>query len=951
MAEVFERAILDQASAMSPTPTTAGRTTDREEGNHPAAWELRVFGSLTALRAGQALPLGPLRHRALLGLLLVRLGNVVAVGQLVDELWGPRPPRHPVATLQTYVSHLRRALEKAREQGGAHARLRHLSPGYVLDLDPELVDAHRFERLIEQGRQFLADGRFDQARDALTRALGLWRAQPYLELVSYRPIADENERLGQLRLTALEAQADACLALGDADRVVRALYPEVQHNPTHERLVGHLMTGLYRVGRQAEALRLYEQTRRHLAEELGVDPGAELQGVHTDILHQRLTLPEPPKRPRPATADTPGAAERGAGEPAGRVPGSARPVSPGVADGGGPTGSAHVRERPTPDNPTPATGTRTPTDTRTPTATSTPTPSHTPTAAPTPAVPHTPTAAPIPADANPHAAAPESAASHPQTPPPSSHASSAPGGPPPAPVSNEPIAHMPASEVPASDASPAYTPPTHTAVTPHAPAAPHPPAIGHSPTPSPTPSRPPASPPAPGTGPSPALPPSPTLPTLPQHAPAAAGPVSPTPAAGALGDFPRVRGLFVGRGRERGVLGGHVVDALNGGSHLTAVLGEMGVGKTELVAEVGAHLNDLLQEVVWGCCTSWDGVPDYWVWSQVFRQLAVSRPEPFRRAEARFGRLLAPLMLDPEAVGRFLAAEEQPPLARFLVQDAMCETLLALAAEEPLVVVLEDLDQADERSLELLTLLRSRLRGEPLGVVVIAEDTGVAADFMHGGAVTDVLSDPRTRSLRLTGLSRAETAELVAVQTGIQVPDDVLRVLHERSRGNPYFLHQFLAGVGDPEPLQDRTAVQAALADVPLGVRQALGRRLAALPEPVLEVLRCCSALGAAFDLALVQEAVPRGSDPEAALEEAVRCGLLRRETWSPFRLAFRDALTQEVLLTELSGTDRTRLRKRAVRAVQEQQGSHGTGRGPRRPLSHRTPPASPNGATGPRRA
>ncbi|MFI6253457.1 ATP-binding protein [Streptomyces sp. NPDC051016] len=453
------------------------------------------------------------------------------------------------------------------------------------------------------------------------------------------------------------------------------------------------------------------------------------------------------------------------------------------------------------------------------------------------------------------------------------------------------------------------------------------------------------------------------MPTLPQHTPAAAGPVFPTPAASrpaspaptptpaALGDFPRVRGLFVGRGRERGVLGGHVVDALNGGSHLTAVLGEMGVGKTELVAEVGAHLNDLLQEVVWGCCTSWDGVPDYWVWSQVFRQLAVSRPEPFRRAEARFGRLLAPLMLDPEAVGRFLAAEEQPPLARFLVQDAMCETLLALAAEEPLVVVLEDLDQADERSLELLTLLRSRLRGEPLGVVVIAEDTGVAADFMHGGAVTDVLSDPRTRSLRLTGLSRAETGELVAVQTGIQVPDDVLRVLHERSRGNPYFLHQFLACVGDPEPLQDRTAVQAALADVPLGVRQALGRRLAALPEPVLEVLRCCSALGAAFDLALVQEAVPRGGDPEAALEEAVRCGLLRRETRSPFRLAFRDALTQEVLLTELSGTDRTRLRKRAVRAVQEQQGSHGTGRGPRRPLSHRTPPASPNGATGPRRA
>ncbi|MFD7711547.1 BTAD domain-containing putative transcriptional regulator [Streptomyces sp. NPDC059786] len=739
--------------------------------------------------------MGPLRHRALLGLLLVRLGNVVTAGQLVDELWGTRPPRQPVATLQTYVSHLRRALARAEERGGGHARLRYRAPGYVFELDPELVDAYRFERLLERGRRHIADRRFDRARDDLTRALSLWDAQPYHELVSYGPIAHENERLGQLRLTALEAQADACLALGDADWVVRALYPEVQHNPTRERLVGHLMTGLYHLGRQAEALRLYEQTRLHLAEELGVDPGGELQRVHADILRQRLDLLRSPVRLVGG-----GAGEEGTdgGEPPTGTDAPGRPMEP-------------------------------------------------------------PAAEPVP------------------------------------PGDMDLLEDTDGADPVASAVAPVAS--------------------------------------APGTG----------LRAAPHDILAAADPISGTAPAAPGGLTPgagrRARGLFVGRGRESALLGAHVLDALNGGSHLTAVLGEMGVGKTELVEEVAADLNDLLQEVVWGCCTSGEGVPAYWVWSQVFRQLAVSRPEAFRRAEARFGSLLAPLMLDPEAGRRSLTAEDPPTLARFLIQDAMCETLLALAAEEPLVVVLEDLDQADERSLELLGLLRTRLHGEPLGVVLIAEDTGVAADFMKGGAVTDILSDPRTRTLRLTGLSPGETADLVGVRTGARVPDDVLRVLHERSRGNPYFLHEFLAGVGDPRYLRDRTTTEAALVDVPLGVRQALGRRIAALPEGVVEVLRCCAALGAHFDLGLVRDVVPPDTDPEPALEAAARCGLLRKEPRPPFRLAFRETLIQEVLLAELSSTERTRLRASALRAVLQKPGPVITERDQTRRPPRRTSP------------
>ncbi|MFJ8137403.1 BTAD domain-containing putative transcriptional regulator [Streptomyces sp. NPDC096013] len=763
MSDLFKGVTLERATDRKATTDGRPRVDGTVETGVPA-WELRVFGSLTALHAGRSLPLGPLRHRALLGLLLVRLGNVVAAGQLVDELWSGRPPRRPIATLQTYVSHLRRALASGGEQGGARARVRHSSPGYVLEIDPELVDVHRFETLVDRGRQDLAERRFHSARDELSRALALWRGDPYLELTSYGPIADENERLEQLRLTAVETRAGACLAIGEADSVVTALYPEVQRYPTRERCVGHLMSGLYLLGRQAESLRLYEQTRRHLADELGVDPGAELQGVHSDILHQRLPLAEPP------------------------VSGGSRIITDRGPDPRGP--------------------------------------------------------------------APE--------------------------------------------------------------AAPRPPAAMPGPDDSPT-----------------AVPERPSGP--PQSAARARGAAGTRPPR--LRKGARTRGVFVGRDRELAVLGDHVLDALDGGSHLTAVLGEMGVGKTELVEELAVRLHELLQEVVWGRCTSGEGVPAYWVWAQVFRQLAVSRPEAFRKAEARFGSLLAPLMLDPESGRRSLSGEDPSARARFLTQDAMCETLLSLAAEDPLVVVLEDLDQADESSLELLALLRTRLHCEPLSLVVTADDTGAAADLMGGGAVAEALGDSRTRSVRLTGLTRRETGDLVSAQCAVEVPDDVLRLLHERSRGNPYVLHQFIAGVGDPGLLCDRAVVENALADIPVGVRQSLGRRLAALPGPVLDVLRCCSALGGAFELALVREVLGAGGmDVEAAVEAATRRGLLRREAQPPFLLSFRDELVQEVLLGELSGSDRARLRESVVRALAQRPAAlHGEYE-PGRERTRRTP-------------
>ncbi|NEE16629.1 AfsR/SARP family transcriptional regulator, partial [Streptomyces sp. SID7499] len=150
------------------------------------------------------------------------------------------------------------------------------------------VDAYRFEQLISTGRRLLAGQNPQAARDYLTRALTLWHGAPYAEFHTHPSIADESARLEQMRLTALESSAEAGLLLGRTAEVVAELESEVRQHPARERMVGHLMTALFRSGRQAEALELYASTRSYLVEEFGVDTSADLQKLHTALLRQEL---------------------------------------------------------------------------------------------------------------------------------------------------------------------------------------------------------------------------------------------------------------------------------------------------------------------------------------------------------------------------------------------------------------------------------------------------------------------------------------------------------------------------------------------------------------------------------------------------------------------------------------------------------------------------------------
>jgi DNA-binding SARP family transcriptional activator len=246
--------------------------------------EVRLLGPLEVWSVGGPRPLGGVQQRAVLAMLALHLNEVVSTDFLVDGLWGDRAPMSALNIVQGYVSRLRKVLhaEEASDGTGA-AVLQRRGPGYLVELDPERLDLHRFQRLAREGAQRLSVGPA-RAASTLREALGLWRGQPLAEFDDTPFARAEIPRLEQQRLTALEARLQADLALGRHAELVSELQALVAEHPLHEGLHRLLMLSLYRCGRQAEALETYRRARHTLAEELGIDPGRALQELEAAIL-------------------------------------------------------------------------------------------------------------------------------------------------------------------------------------------------------------------------------------------------------------------------------------------------------------------------------------------------------------------------------------------------------------------------------------------------------------------------------------------------------------------------------------------------------------------------------------------------------------------------------------------------------------------------------------------
>ncbi|MGW3953011.1 BTAD domain-containing putative transcriptional regulator [Streptomyces sp. NPDC004752] len=667
-------------------------------------------------------PLGPPRRRALLALLLIRLGRVVPTTVLIEELWRDARPQQAVATLQSHISHLRRALAPAAGPDRS-AILRYQAPGYVLRLAPDQVDAYRFEQFFSTGRRLLADQNPLAARDRLTQALKLWRGVPYAEFLTYPSLADESARLEQMRLTALEASAEAGLLLGRTAEVVTELEREVRQHPARERMVGHLMTALFRSGRQAEALEMYAWTRSYLAEEFGVDTSADLQRLHTALIRQEL------------------GSQRGPGAPGG-------PVRRGAT-----AFPRQIRK------------------TMSSTAAGT--------TAPCP-----------PAE-------------------PAVRAQEAPDGP----ERGEPARSVIAS-------------------------------------------------PSPGE--------------------------------------PGFASLLIGRERELGLLVAAMAGTVASRGHLACVLGFSGLGKTHLMMELVQRLRAMDEniETIQSSSFSGEGVPPYWLWTQVLRRLSAARPKAFRVAAAPFRALLAPLLPGglPDPDGGPGPGEPQNP---FRTHDALCEILLALAAQRPLVLLLEDLHRADAASLDLLRLLANRRQGHPLGIVLTGWDLETWPDSSRYGAMTEMLRGPNTQILRLGALTLPDVTALVEAHAGPGVDRRLVEVLHQQSVGSPSFVLQMLSLLDEAGDLQAPRAANELLGLVVPYARKVLRQEFAELPGPVLRLLRLCAIAAPDIELDPLCRAV--GDGAAAIVESAVRHGLLASARQPGGRLRLTPPRAREVLMGELT--------------------------------------------------
>lgn len=259
--------------------------------------EFRALGPVAAVVGGRPVDVGAPKQRALLALLVSRVGQPVAVDVMLEALWAGHPPPSAMTSLQAYVANLRRALEPDRVPRTPATVLRTCPGGYLLNSRVVDIDVHRFGERATAGWQAWDRGDPQQALTQFEAGLALWQGQAYAEVANATCVAPEVARLEELRLSVVEARCAALLAVGAHEVAVAELDAFIQAHPLREYGCELLSLALYRAGRQADALGVLRAIQRRLAEELGIDPRPALRHLEREILNQS---PDLDWRPTPA---------------------------------------------------------------------------------------------------------------------------------------------------------------------------------------------------------------------------------------------------------------------------------------------------------------------------------------------------------------------------------------------------------------------------------------------------------------------------------------------------------------------------------------------------------------------------------------------------------------------------------------------------------------------------
>ena len=249
-------------------------TRGRDEMQGP---QFQILGAVRAVHSAEDVYLGPPQQRCVLALLLLDVGRLVHVERLIDLLWGDTPPRGARTTVQVYVSKLRKVLSELPEVKLISAS----GPCYQLEVDPDRIDIHRFRKLVARAGSAKTN---EQASDLLQQALELWTGPALDDVAPAHLRSTLCASLAEEHLAALEQRIDADLRLGRFSLLIPELTDLVRRHPMRERITAQLMTALYSDGRRADALAQYQQLRRVLAEELGVDPTPQLDELNQAIL-------------------------------------------------------------------------------------------------------------------------------------------------------------------------------------------------------------------------------------------------------------------------------------------------------------------------------------------------------------------------------------------------------------------------------------------------------------------------------------------------------------------------------------------------------------------------------------------------------------------------------------------------------------------------------------------
>jgi DNA-binding SARP family transcriptional activator len=242
-----------------------------------------ILGAVRAWHADQEIDLGPGKRRAVLAVLLIGAGEPVPTSRIIDAVWGEEPPLNGPNVVQKHISGLRGVLAQDQSRRGPGHVLPLTDAGYLLRVEPGSLDLAVFQAQLTEARTRRATGQLSDAAAALRGGLSLWRG-PALAGLSSVYFDAERERLAELRANALEVAVEIELELGRHAGLVSELIRLVAEYPLREGLRALLMLALYRSGRPAEALDVFRQARRYLADELGIEPGDRLQQLHRQVL-------------------------------------------------------------------------------------------------------------------------------------------------------------------------------------------------------------------------------------------------------------------------------------------------------------------------------------------------------------------------------------------------------------------------------------------------------------------------------------------------------------------------------------------------------------------------------------------------------------------------------------------------------------------------------------------